>query len=358
MTQVRKKINLKGKNIYVGIDVHKKKWTIAVSTETTNYRPFNQEADAERLVNYLKEKFIGAKITCAYEAGFSGFHLQEYLSKNGIECLVVHPADIPTTDKESEFKTDQRDAKKIAECLRSGQLKGIHIPTKELQEVRSLIRFRKQMRKDFTREKCRIRSLLMFYGITVPEELDNGGKWNGKMRRWLWNLELTTEEGTETLQMMMSMLEYIRGMRDCANRKLNKLGNTEYYQPQVDLLSSVPGFSRHTAIKFLVELGDIKRFRTLGHLCNYIGLVPSTHSSGENIRASRMTYRGHSELRMMLIESSWVAIGTDPALELSYQEYKKRMIAQKAIVKIARKLLSRVRYVLIHELPYEKGIVE
>ena len=71
-----------------------------------------------------------------------------------------------------------------------------------------------------------------------------------------------------------------------------------------------------------------------------------------------MTYRGHSELRMMLIESSWVAIGTDPALELSYQEYKKRMIAQKAIVKIARKLLSRVRYVLIHELPYEKGIVE
>ena len=358
MTQVRKKINLEGKKIYVGIDVHKKKWTVAVSTEHTNYRPFNQEANAERLVNYLKEKFSGAEIICAYEAGFSGFYLQEYLTNEGIGCLVVHPADIPTTDKESEFKTDQRDAKKIAECLRSGQLKSIHIPTKQLQEARSLIRFRKQMRKDFTREKCRIRSLLMFYGIDVPSELDNGGKWNEKMRNWLWNLELTTEEGTKTLRLMMGMLEYIRGMRNNANCHLNELGNSDYYRAKVDLLSSVPGFSRHTAIKFLVELGDISRFKTLGHLCNYIGLVPATHSSGENIRAGRMTYRGHRELRMMLVESAWVAIGTDPAMELAYQEYKKRMIAQKAIIKIARKLLSRVRYVLLHEMPYEKGIVE
>ena len=166
-----------------------------------------------------------------------------------------------------------------------------------------------------------------------------------------------TEEGTKTLQLMMSMLEYIRGMRDCANRHLNELANTDHYQEEVDLLKTVPGFSKHTAIKFLVELGDIRRFRTLTQLCNYIGLVPSTHSSGENIRAGRLTYRGHRELRMMLVESAWVAISTDPALEMAYQEFKKRMIAQKAIIKIARKLLSRVRYVLVHKIEYEKGIV-
>ena len=142
------------------------------------------------MVNYLRQHYPGATIICAYEAGFSGFYLQEHLTENGIQCLVVHPADIPTTDKESEFKTDIRDAKKIAECLRSGQLRSIHIPTKQLQEARSLIRFRKQMRKDFVREKCRIRSFLMFYGIEVPQEIDHGGKWNGQMRNWLWNLKL------------------------------------------------------------------------------------------------------------------------------------------------------------------------
>ena len=356
ITQNRKKIDFTGKKIYVGIDVHKKNWTIAICTEQTNYRPFGQAASALHLVNYLKEKFPRADIVCAYEAGFSGFSLQEELTAAGIQCLVVHPADIPTTNKESEFKTDKRDAKKIAVALRSGQLNGIHIPSKVLQEARSLIRFRKQMRKDLTRQKCRIKSNLMFFNQIIPEEIDSS-KWNEKMRNWIWTLKLSTEEGTKTIQLQMSMLEYIRGMRDCAKRHLRELANSEGYLPQVDLLSSVPGFSRFTAIRFLVELGDINRFRTLNHLCNYIGLVPATHSSGEKTNASRLTYRGHRELRMILVESAWVAIGVDPALEMAYQEFKKRMHGNKAIIKIARKLLNRLRYVLIHQIPYEKGVV-
>lgn len=355
-TQNREKIDFKGKKIYVGIDVHKSQWTIAVCTEHTNYRPFNQPPCAEKLENYLKGKFPSAEIICAYEAGFSGFSLQEYLTSVGIQCLVVHPADIPTTDKESEFKTDPRDARKIAISLRSGLLTGIHIPSKSLQEARSLIRFRKQMRKDLVRQKCRIKSTLMFYNQTIPKEIDSS-KWNESMRNWIWNLELSTEEGTKTLQLQMSMLEYIRGMRDCAKRHLRELSQTDYFAPQVELLQTVPGFSRFTAIRFLGELGDINRFRTLNHLCNYIGLVPKTHSSGEKSNATRLTYRGHRELRMILVESAWVAIGTDPALELSYQEFKKRMHGNKAIIKIARKLLNRVRYVLVKKIPYEKGII-
>ena len=73
------------------------------------------------------------------------------MTEAGIQCLVVHAADIRTTNKESEFKTDKWDANKIAVALRSGQLNGIQIPSKVLQEARSLIRFRKQMRKDLTR---------------------------------------------------------------------------------------------------------------------------------------------------------------------------------------------------------------
>jgi len=355
-TQNRKKIDFTGKKIYVGIDVHKKNWTIAICSEQTNYRPFGQDASSTQLVHYLKEKFPNADVICAYEAGFSGFSLQEELTEAGIQCLVVHPADIPTTNKESEFKTDKRDARKIAVALRSGQLNGIHIPSKILQEARSLIRFRKQMRKDLTRQKCRVKSTLMFFGQKIPEEIDSP-KWNAAMRNWIWTLKLSTEEGTKTLQLQMSMLEYIRGMRDCAKRHLNELANSETYLPQVDLLTSVPGFSRFTAIRFLVELGDINRFRTLNHLCNYIGLVPATHSSGEKTNASRLTYRGHRELRMILVESAWVAIGVDPALEMAYQEFKKSMHGNKAIIKIARKLLNRLRYVLIHQIPYEKGIV-
>ncbi len=101
-------------------------------TEHTNYRPFNQTSSAEKLENYLEEKFPSAEIISAYEAGFSGFSLREYLTSASIKCLVVHLADIPTTNKESEFTTYQRDARKIAISLRRGQFKGIHIPSKSL----------------------------------------------------------------------------------------------------------------------------------------------------------------------------------------------------------------------------------
>ena len=53
-----------------------------------------------------------------------------------------------------------------------------------------------------------------------------------------------------------------------------------------------------------------------------------------------------------------VAIGTDPALEMAYREFRKRLIPQKATIKVARKLLSRVRYVLVHRVACEKGIVQ
>ena len=57
------------------------------------------------------------------------------------------------------------------------------------------------------------------------------------MRNWIWDLKLSTEEGTKTIQLQMSMLEYILGMRDCAKRHLRELANSTEYLPQVDLLS-------------------------------------------------------------------------------------------------------------------------
>jgi hypothetical protein len=57
----------------------------------------------------------------------------------------------------------------------------------------------------------------MFFNQIIPKEIDST-KWNGAMRNWIWNLKLSTEEGTKTIQLQMSMLEYIKGMRACAKR--------------------------------------------------------------------------------------------------------------------------------------------
>ncbi len=355
MTKVKKKISFEGQNIYVGMDVHKIQWTICVCTEHSNFRPFTMDPDPEILIDYLRREFPDGDYLCAYEAGFSGFGLCEALWESKISCIIVHAADIPTSHKEAEFKTDKRDALKIAKSLRSRELSGIFIPDKQLQEDRSLIRFRHQLRKDIVRQKCRIKSLLDFYGVVIPKEWVKS-KWSKGMRNWLWNLNLCTEEGTRSIRLRMEILEHIREMCLTTDQHLRDLSRMPRHKSQTDLLMTVVGFGRLRSIEFLVELGDIKRFKNLDSLSNYVGLVPSSNNSGNRVSQGELTTRGHKQLRTMLIEAAWVSMNTDPAMAKKYGELKKRMLGQQAIVSIARKLLNRVRYVLINEVAYQKGI--
>lgn len=358
MLQNRKKISFEQQEVYVGIDVHKKHWTIAVCTQHREYRPYNiAPPSVDVLVNRLEKDFPKANFICAYEAGFSGFGIYEQLLEAGIQCLVINAADIPTTDREAEFKTDQRDAAKIAKSLRSQQLNSIHIPPKKLQGDRSLVRLHDQFKRDVIRQKCRIKMHLYYFGVKIPPEFDDKGRWSRPFIAWLFDLEMPQENATVMLRHQMSQFIYVLGMKRNSEAWLRQLSKSDEYKKQTDLLMSVPGIGRLTAIKFLLQLGDFDRFPNLNSLTNYIGLVPSSNSSGEKTRQSRLTKRSHTQLRSMLVEAAWVAIGTDPALNLCYENLKKRMIAQKAIIRIARKLLSRIRFVIKHEIEYEKGVI-
>ena len=108
----------------------------------------------------------------------------------------------------------------------------------------------------------------------------------------------------------------------------------------------------------LTEIETINRFSNIDQLCGYIGLIPSTCSSGDKEVIGDLTPRGHSILRTAIIESSWVAARLDPALNKSYHDYCKRMEANKAIIRIARKVSSRIRFVLKNNQPYVFSVVK
>jgi len=106
-----------------------------------------------------------------------------------------------------------------------------------------------------------------------------------------------------------------------------------------------------TAMTFLTEIGDINRFKNIDHLCSYCGLAPDCHNSGQTERIMGITRRGNIILKTILIECSWMAIRKDPALLLYYKQLLPRMNGNKAIVKVARKLLNRIAYVMRHQQP-------
>lgn len=193
--------------------------------------------------------------------------------------------------------------------------------------------------------------MLAFYNVQIPEQW-NGPRWSRPFVNWLWNLELTTEKGTKTLRLLTGMFSYIQGMCVNTDKHLKEFSRTKRYEKQVNLLRSVVGFGSLRSIEFLVQIGDINRFKNNDKLANYPGLVPSSNSSGESIKQDRLTYRGHKQLRSIIVEAAWTSINTDPAMAKKYGDLKKRMIVQKAIISVARSLLCRVRIVLLNEVPY------
>jgi len=353
-----KKLDFTDQNIYIGFDAHLKDWKVTIMTEDIVYKTFTQPPKPEVLYNYLKNNFPGGNYHSAYEAGFCGYWIHDKLVSFGINSIVVNPADIPTTDKERVQKEDKRDSRKIARSLSSGALTPIYVPSIKTQRDRSLLRTRAMLVKDLARYKNRIKSFLYFYGINIHDSFKNPqSHWSNRFMSWLENIDMGEESGKEALNVLISECKNLRGSILNVTKQVRRLSQTETYRERVILLKSIPGIGLLTAMIILTELETINRFRNIDKMCGYIGLVPSTKSSGEKEKTGDITPRGHNVLRTALIESSWTAIRNDPSLMKSYLSYIKRMDSNKAIIKIAKKLLSRIRFVLNNNKPYICSIV-
>jgi len=352
-----KEITFKGKAIYVGMDVHRKDWKICILFEERVYKEFCQPPKPEVLIKYLKKHFPGASYKSVYEAGFCGFWIHEALQAGGIDNIVVNPADVPTTDKERQQKTDKRDAKKLARTLRGGGLEGIHVPSREAIEHRSLARLRDRQVSDIVRTKNRIKSHLHFFGIEIPQCFSKCN-WSKRFIDWVGAQPMQTQAGSAVIADLLKQLSIQRELLLQTNRQLRSLSNSLTYARSVELLLSIPGIGLVGAMKFLTEIGDIKRFKGLKKLAAYVGFIPRTDSSGDKERVGAISKRGNAQLKKMFIEASWIAIRNDPALQLKYDELLKTMRATKAIIRIARKLLNRTRHVLLTNEKYKIGMVQ
>ncbi len=351
------KLDFTGQQIYIGMDVHKKSWSISIYTDQFEHKTFSQPPEVGVLVNYLKRNFPGAAYKSVYEAGFSGFWIHDRLQKQGVQCVVVNPADVPTKDKERAGKTDRVDCRKLARSLRNGELEGIYVPTRPRTEDRGLLRTRHSMVKKQTRCKNQIRAILCFYGIHIPDELATG-YWSKRFINWIESIRMERVSGNLALKAYLTELTYIRQVIAELNHAIRALAKTDDYRNNVRLLKTVPGVSLLTAMTLLTELYDLGRFKTLDKLCSYVGLIPNTDSSGEKDNKTGMTSRRNSQLRVAVIESAWTAVRKDPALMMAFTELCKQMTKTKAIVRIARKLLNRIRYVLKNQQDYVLAVVQ
>lgn len=353
----RKIIDYSGKTIYVGIDIHKNDWQVVTRCEGINLYNHRMAGKSHVLIDYLNRHFRGGAFKCAYESCAWGFSLHRYLTNAGMECIVVHAADLPSTNKERVNKTDKVDARRLAEHLENGSLKAIHVPSEQRQKERSLIRLRKKIVNQLTSSRNSLKSALKYHGIEVPENFTKPGCWSHRFMQWIEQQAMNDPDLKDTL---LFMLKDVRNHRDLLlqiERRLREKMRSERHIAQTKLATSVPGIGAITATQFLLEIGDVARFENFDRLNNYIGFYPGSSDSGDSEKSTGITPRKHNHLRSAFVEAAWVAIRTDPAMRQAYVKLTTRMEGQKAIIRIARKLLRRLRTVLLTGIEYEKGIV-
>jgi len=354
MSSKVKKLDCSGVNIYTGIDTHLKNWRVTILVDEVYFKTISIDPRAEVLSKFLRKNFPKGNYYSAYEAGFCGYSVHRNLLKEGIQNIIVNAADIPTTDKERRQKEDTRDSMKIARSLRNGELEPIYIPAESTEELRSFVRYRKSLVKDISRNKSRIKSFLYRHGVDIPSELNTASRyWSANFSKWLETVRLTTDFGHKVLLNTILTVKQLRERLLEVEREMRGIAKQEKYAHQFNCLTSIPGIGLVSAMVIISEIENIMRFSNLNKLCSYVGLVPTTNSSGENERTGDITPRSNKPLRSILIECAWIAIRHDSTLTLAYRNLCQRMKGNKAIIRIAKKLLIRISYVLKNQEIYE-----
>lgn len=333
---MRDKHDYTGKIIFVGIDVHKRTYSVVVLCDKVIVKRDTICAIPEMLGNYLLKYFAGAEVNSAYEAGFSGFCLHRYLIGLGINNIVVHAASIEIGARD-KVKNDKRDALKIAVQLEAGRLKGNFIPSPEMEDNRELTRLRSTFVKDRNRIATRLKHKANCFGLIGPEDHTRVSA------EWIRQL-LCKDVPPGLGYTIMALAKEWNGMNEKIKEVEILLGEQANQDSTVEFIyRSVKGIGKTAARILANELGDMSHFPSERHLFSYTGLTPSEYSSGEHLRKGHISRQGKPILRSILVQCAWVAIRHDQELKEVFERISKRAGAKRAIVAVARRLIGRIR---------------
>ena len=350
-------LDFKGQPFYVGLDVHLKSWTVTIRTRDLKLKTFSMNPSPDLLKTHLSNNYPGGKYFSVYEAGFCGFWIHRTLHELGVKNIVINPADVPTTHKEKQRRRDPVDSSKLSRELANKSLRPIYVPDPFHEELRALCRVYHRTISHQSRLKNRIRSFLYRHNVAFPSRAE-AYPWSGRFIAWLGSLTFEEESAIANLHYCLDELQSERNRIKDILKTLRTISRRPPIKQIVfDYLMSVPGVGFITAITFFSEIVDMHRFSCFDQLASFVGLVPDTDSTGEREINTGLTFRQNKFLRHMLIEAAWVAVRIDPALTQKYLELSRRMKKQQAIIRIAKKLTSRMRHVWYNETVYVKAIV-
>ena len=341
-------VNFNGKACWVGVDIHKVNYAVAILDEDGQRLEFSTPAQPKKLLLQLAAMGMSIK-ALAYESGPCGYGLAWACQEMGVCVLVVAPSRVPRPVSKTG-KTDRLDSMKLVEFLARDMLKGIAVPNSEEFSLREMERVRQRLVKKRRDARQNIRAFLLRNALEEPSCLASWGVAPLHVLREIslpeylrLSLDIYLEEHAAILASLAKITKQLA-------KAAIELGHGE----QIKNLRTIPGVGVTIAHTFTSEIFRPERFKRAEDICAYVGLAPITSHSGSGKEKAWLRSVGQRYLRSILVEAAWRLIHVEAYYRDFYNRIRNKTgLPQKAITAVARKLLVLVWRIAIEGRPYK-----
>lgn len=254
----------------IGLDVHRDFCQVAICEAGRTRGAGRIAADPQTLRVFAQSLGPGDQV--AMEATSNALAIARILEGHVARVVLAHPRKVRVI-AEAKVKTDQIDARVLAELLAYDYLPAVWIGDERSRALRRQIAQRRSLVKRRTALKNEASAVLMCCLAPRPPASDQFGV---KGRAWMAQLELPEDE-RETIDACLRQLDFLAGELAHLERLIAKrvVGDEE-----VRRLMTIPGIDMVTALTLVAVIGDVRRFATSRHLVGYLGLHPTVSQSG------------------------------------------------------------------------------
>jgi len=375
--------------ICAGLDVHKKVIvaTVAITDSqhitTHKQRKFSTfTSDLNLLADWLISH--NCRHVCMESTGKYFIPVFRVLELRGLLPCVAHPKFVRAIPGK---KTDIKDSKWIADLFKHGLVPMSFIPPLEIFELRDLTRYHTKLTNVRTGEKNRIQDSLTVSNIMLSSVVtDTFGKASSAILKYVLdnpeqkdidfnpfmtkNMKAKVEDISKAMdgtfspeqanktKIAFKHLDDVNACLEQLNSAISLLAKR--YEPQIELLTTIPGVTTRSATRIIAEVGnDMSVFQSSKHLCSWAGLTPQNNESAGKKKSTRISRAG-VWLKPLLIQCSLAAVKDKkcPYFAYKYQALSKRRGKKKAIIAIARMILTSVYHMLSNNVAFDSELYQ
>jgi transposase len=324
---------------FVGVDLHKNMFVVSYFEGGVHRMRSYRLDEMNRFMDGLKaDDVVGVEST--NNTRYFVDSIREHVGK----VKVINPSKFKVISK-SVKKTDENDAKVIAEFLSKDMVPEVRMKDKKSAQINSLANTRDKLVKLRTVLKNKIHNILSSHGILLKQESLSSDK-------ALSNILEYPVDATAYVELEV-IITQIRSLNEGIKKLDKELEDKGNELPGHENITSIKGIGKKSGSILLSVIGDINDFENEKKLAAYFGIVPRVSNSNETEHQGHITKHGSKLGRTTLVQCTLIAIKYSPYLRTFYERIKAKKGSGKAIIATSKKLLGIIYLTLKENIIYE-----